>query len=56
VSAGVFSALAHLVPHRYILFRKNAGLKKIEKSGATPSPEIWETKFGWNVSLMDSWI
>jgi hypothetical protein len=29
-------------------------LENRRKSGATPSPEIWETKFGWNVSLMDS--
>jgi hypothetical protein len=41
--------------HRYIpVLAKNAGFGKIgEKSGATPSPEIWGN-LGWNVSLMDS--
>jgi hypothetical protein len=32
--------------HRYIpVLAKNAGFGKW-RSGATPSPEIWETKFG----------
>jgi hypothetical protein len=33
--------------HRYIpVLAKNAGFGKIGKKSATPSPEIWKTKFG----------
>jgi hypothetical protein len=32
--------------HRYIPVLAKNGFKNRRKSGATPSPEIWETKFG----------